>query len=275
MAGEDTPKVSWRLLEYIRAPGAWQMAADLYFYRTIAQHPQPIIVRFYSFIPPAITIGHHQSVGRAVNRQTCIDAGIDIVRRPTGGRALLHRNELNYAVIADTARASIFGSGLAEAFRRISLAVAGGLKRLGLQVEVSNRRRGNQGRLSAPGAGLCVASTTRYEITCNAQKIAAAAQLRSAGKLLQHGMIYIDERDPTPPELFVQGRPVDGPGMADLRAVMGQSPGNGRILQAFQDGFADVFGSDYCRESCRPIERREIARLISDANKPTAPVNDF
>jgi|GEM_PF-646511 len=273
MTGKDTGEFSWRLVGFECARGAWQMAADLHFYQTIETHPDPVIVRFYRFVPPAVTVGFHQSIDQVVNRRACAAAGIDVVRRPTGGRTLLHRNEINYAVIADTARAAIFGSGLADAFYRISLGVAGGLTRLGLGVEVSGRKRGHGDRPPTVGSGLCAATTTRYEITSHSLKIAAAAQLRSSRKLLQHGTIYVDEPFPVPPEFFLEAKATQTTAMVDLRTFLGHTPEIDVMLQAFREGFAGIFGLNYRQGNWQPGEREGVAQLLAAAGKGTAMAN--
>lgn len=262
MADDKNPRVNWRLLDFECADGAWLMAADLYLYRNINRHPEPIIVRFYRFDPPAITLGYHQKAERAVDAHSCARGGVDIVRRPTGGRALLHRNEINYAVIADTARTSTFGPGLAEGFRRISVAIAQGLERLGLSVEVSQERRRAPSPARTPGGGLCAATTTCYEITCAAGKVVAAAQLRSTDRLLQHGTIYFDENEITPTELFGHTARTTKTVMVDLRRALGQIPSQDAILQALTDGFVGAFGPCSRRDGYEKTDRAGIVKLL-------------
>jgi len=260
--------VGWRLVDYERADGAWQMAADLSCYRTIENHPQPIIVRFYSFIPPAVSIGYHQTIDRVVNPQACAAAGIDVVRRPTGGRALLHRNEINYAVIADTSRATNFGSGLAEAFGVISKAIAQGLTKLGVNVEVTGRPRQRPQPVGTPGAGLCAESATRFEVTSGKSKIAAAAQLRATGKLLQHGTIYLSEEDIAPGELFVRPNRFTKPMMINLQDLLARPPQVESVLHALVTGFAEIFGSNFVTAGFSPVERHAIDNMAKSAKPP-------
>ncbi len=264
MKNDKNQHVNWRLLDFECADGVWLMAADLYLYRSINRHPEPVIIRFYRFDPPAITLGYHQSAARAVNAGACAEAGIDVVRRPTGGRALLHRNELNYAVIADTARAEIFGTGLAAAFNLISLAIAGGLERLGLHVEVAPHRRRTKKRASAPGGGLCASTTTRYEITCGGRKLVAAAQLRASDRLLQHGTIYLDEPHIVPAELFGPSAQAANAVMTDLRRVLRHSFRQEDVLQALTGSFAAIFGPYHRRASYHQPELDGIAKLLAE-----------
>lgn len=268
--------LAWRFAGEEAAPGVWQMAADRYFFRAIEKHSEPVVVRLYRFSPHAISLGYHQDPERVVNLKTCEAAGIDVVRRPTGGRALLHRNEINYAVIADTARARLFGSHLSEAFERVSLAVAAGLSVLGLQVEVSAGKRGRSEQTTPRAGGLCAASTTRYEITCRGRKIAAAAQLRSADNLLQHGTIYLDESAPVPEGLFVKHSALireakPNIAMASLRDLLGSAPDLEVVVNALVAGFEEVLGANSMSRGFQPSERESIAALASEVQRKLAP----
>jgi lipoate-protein ligase A len=264
MNNDKKQHVNWRLLDFECTNGMWLMAADLYLYRSINRQPEPVIIRFYRFDPPAITLGYHQSTARAVNAGACAEAGIDVVRRPTGGRALLHRNELNYAVIADTTRAEVFGSGLAAGFNLISHAIAGGLERLRLDVEVAPRRRRTQKRAGAPGGDLCASTTTRYEITCGGKKLVAAAQLRASDRLLQHGTIYLDESHIVPAELFGPSAQVANAVMTDLRHVGRHSFCHEDVLQALTGSFVAMFGPCHRRTSYHQAELDGIAKLLAE-----------
>jgi len=244
------------------------MAADLSCYRTIGNHPQPIIVRFYSFAPPAVSIGYHQTLDRVVNPQACAAAGIDVVRRPTGGRALLHRNEINYAVIADTSRATDFGSGLAEAFGIISRAVAHGLEELGVAVEVTGRPRRRPLPAGTTGTGLCAESATRFEVIAGKAKIAAAAQLRTSGKLLQHGTIYLTEEDIAPAGLFIRPNRSSKPMMVNLQGLLNGSPSVEAVLDALVSGFVEIFGSDFIKAGFSTVERKAIDKMAKSTISP-------
>jgi len=266
MPNPDSNGVRWRFADFISCSGRWSMAADSFLYRTIDRHPQPIIVRFYRFEPPAITIGYHQTASRAIDLVACAKTGIEIARRPTGGRALLHRQEINYAVIADTARARIFGSGLAAGFWQISTAVAEGLHQLGVRAEVSDDRIRPGNRSTQRGSGLCAATTTRYEITCSGRKIAAAAQLRSAGRLLQHGTIYLNEEEITPVEFFgATAKRTDGK-MVSLHTVLGHYVNYDIVIQALKAGFLRKFGHQVNEIPFNNEERIDIAAVAADSD---------
>lgn len=264
MIDRPTRQVPWRLLEFKAASGRWQMAADLYLYRAISGHPEPLVVRFYRFAPPTITIGYHQAASRAVDMAACAAAGIGVARRPTGGRALLHRNEINYAVIADTARAGIFGTGLAEGFCQISTAIAAGLGRLGVHAEVCNHRSRSSNRTMTAGGGICAATTTRYEITFLGKKLVAAAQLRSAERLLQHGTIYLNETEVVPEGLFGKAARSSATHMSSLSALLGGELSQDTIIQELIHGLCLTFGRFARRDSLTHVELETIDSLVND-----------
>jgi lipoate-protein ligase A len=177
---------------------------------------------------------------------------------------LLHRNEINYAVIADTARAGIFGTGLAEGFCQISMAIAAGLGRLGVQAEVFNRRGRSQNQTKAVGGGICAATTTRYEITSLGKKLVAAAQLRSAERLLQHGTIYLNEAEVVPEELFGKVTRSGAAHMSSLSALLGGELDQDTIIQELIHGLCLTFGRFARRDSFDHAELENIDSLVND-----------
>jgi lipoate-protein ligase A len=141
-------------------------------------------------VPPAVTIGRNQRWARVIDTEACAARGWDWVRRPTGGGALLHQHEINYAVAAG---GDVFAGdgvvGFRAIFTRIIMALAVGVEALGLKPTVCVGRSA-----AAPDQieqhGLCGRSLTQHEIALNGGKLVAAAQLLKPGAILQHGTLY-------------------------------------------------------------------------------------
>ncbi len=166
--------------------GAENMAADS---RLLAEHRPGMdpILRVYSWSPPAISLGYNQP-DDSFDRDAATRHGYDLVRRPTGGRAILHAQELTYAVIGSSP-SNLFGDSLHQSYRVINDALLEFLGRLGIAAEVSC----GETRVEARGL-LCFASAGQYEIHVAGRKLIGSAQRRTGNVFLQHGSILTGPR---------------------------------------------------------------------------------
>ena len=146
------------------------------------------MVRFYQWENPTLSFGSSQQHLKAVDLEYCRKAGYDIIRRPTGGRAVLHDKEITYCVVSRVG--DDLGDSIQETYRLISEGIIEGLSELGIDVNTY----GNEG--AEKGDKLtylpCFASSTRYEIAYKGKKIVGSAQRRSNQAFLQHGSIMLD-----------------------------------------------------------------------------------
>ena len=135
------PRPQWRLLDTGPADGFTNMAVDEALLEVFALRVALTTVRFYSWSPPALSLGYAQSIEREIDVKQCTSLGIDVVRRPTGGRAVLHDHEVTYSVVisGDDPRVS---SGVLAAYLTISQAMIRGLSYLGISAELLPLRRG-------------------------------------------------------------------------------------------------------------------------------------
>ena len=157
------------------------MAMDEAILRAVAAGHVPPTLRFYSWEPPCLSLGRGQKVSDVDLRGLHI-TGFDLVRRPTGGKAILHIDELTYSVIAPESEPRVAG-GIIESYRRLSTGLVRGLERLGVADIVADRRAANR-RLKGP---VCFEVPSDYEITAGGQKLVGSAQMRTQGVVLQHG----------------------------------------------------------------------------------------
>jgi lipoate-protein ligase A len=154
--------------------------------RYVGDRGQPTL-RFYTWSPPALTLGYGQPIAAEIDLAQCRALGIDVVRRPTGGRAVLHDHEVTYSVVlsADDPRVS---SGVLAAYLTISQALIRGLSYLGIAAELLPLRRGPlppSDQLSP----VCFATPSSYEVAVQGRKIIGSAQRRAHGVIMQHGSI--------------------------------------------------------------------------------------
>lgn len=161
------------------------MALDDALLHAVANgHSRPVL-RMYRWRPATLTLGYAQSVREGVDLAACRDAGVDVVRRPTGGRAVFHDREVTYAVIAPTG--GVFGDSVAESYRVISGALKNALCSFGLPAElVPGQLRGQIGR------AVCFTAPAQHELLVGGCKVAGCAQKRRGRAFLQHGSIPVE-----------------------------------------------------------------------------------
>ena len=139
----------------------------------------------YSWARPTLSFGRNQlTVGR-YDRRAIADAGVDIVRRPTGGRALLHNREVTYSVTAPIPESA----SLRDSYVRINRILIEGLNRMGVVVRESHSGLPTP----VPGEIPCFAEPAEGELVVDSGKLVGSAQVREEGALLQHGSILIDD----------------------------------------------------------------------------------
>src|SRR5438128_7609979 len=180
---------AWRLRLDPPLKGAWNMAVDEVLLDGVAAGSAPPTLRFYAWSPACLSLGYFQPVS-VVNLEGCRGLGVDVVRRPTGGRAILHDRELTYSVALP---ASVLGhdAGILPSYRRLSLALQAGLARLGIEVSLAPESEAP----SRAGQGpVCFDRPSAHEILLRGRKVVGSAQVRRAGALLQHGSIVIEPR---------------------------------------------------------------------------------
>jgi lipoate-protein ligase A len=178
----------WRFIDTGVCRASYNMALDEAIATVVKKGNSAPTLRLYGWDRPSVSIGYFQKISD-INRDYCIENNIPIVRRPTGGRAILHDYEITYSfsIKIDT---GIFSRGLLDSYEKISKAFSLALSKIGLAPEMKLRRESHRNR-----SPLCFESTSYGEITFNSKKVIGSAQKRWPGGLLQHGSIpfTIDE----------------------------------------------------------------------------------
>lgn len=181
------PHTTWRLLNTGWSDGATNMAIDEAIMLAVAAGKALPTLRFYGWQPPCVSIGYAQSLSREVDLGACRRYGYDWVRRPTGGRAVLHIDELTYSVIAPMGEPRVAGDILAS-YRRLSSGLVAGLGLLGCQAVQADSApvRGQ------PASSACFDVPSAYEIVALGRKLVGSAQARRRRVVLQHGAIPLE-----------------------------------------------------------------------------------
>ncbi|HEY4687792.1 MAG TPA: biotin/lipoate A/B protein ligase family protein [Anaerolineae bacterium] len=177
------PHSTWRLLDTGALDGAMNMAIDEAILRGVAEGSSLPTLRFFDWQPACLSLGQAQPVAD-VDFEACRALGVDVVRRPTGGRAILHVDELTYSVTAREDEPRVRG-GIVESYRRLSEGLLAGLLKIGVPVEQVERPDSHD-RDQGP---VCFEAPSNYEIVFDGRKLVGSAQMRKNGTLLQHGSL--------------------------------------------------------------------------------------
>lgn len=164
------------------------MAVDEAILRAVAAGRTMPTLRLYAWEPPCLSLGRAQEI-TDVDLDAVHAAGFDLVRRSTGGKAILHVDELTYSVIAPQDEPRVDGD-IVESYRHLSAALTRGLERLGIPGLAADRRKppplAGEAREEGP---VCFEVPSDYEITAGGRKLVGSAQMRSRGMVLQHGAL--------------------------------------------------------------------------------------
>ena len=179
----------WQLIVDGALDGRSNMAIDAALLDEVDSSSETkTIVRFYQWHQPTISLGRNQKIEKAVDVEYCTANGIDIVYRPTGGRAVLHDDELTYAVISNDS--SCFGDTIYGNYKRVSEALCLGYKNLGVAAILAPDTR-KPDISENDGVPPCFLSPSRYELLVDGRKIVGSAQRRVRSSFLQHGSMPI------------------------------------------------------------------------------------
>lgn len=196
---DPVPRPGWRnmaidlaLLERARAGERW--------------------LRLYGWEPHCLSFGRHEPAARRYDAARVEALGLEVVRRPTGGRAVWHARELTYAVAAPS---GCLGA-LREAYREIHLVLRDAIRELGASAELASARRA-----AAVHAGACFASPAGGEVMVGGRKVVGSAQLRDGTALLQHGSLLLEDDQATVTAVTVGAAPPDG--SAPLVRLLGRA----------------------------------------------------
>ena len=212
----------WRLLHTPPAMGAENMALDEALMQR-ARETGEWTLRVYSWSQPTLSLGRNQIARDGYALAVLAGRGVDVVRRPTGGRAILHHREATYSVTAPVALAG----ELRESYVRINRLLITALRELGVHAVVAGesdtRRAQTDGAPAQPGLLPCFHHPSTGEIMAAGRKLAGSAQWRCDGALLQHGSILIDDDQMQLASLMKQPAPPI-PRPATLRELIGRAP---------------------------------------------------
>ena len=207
------------------------------------------VLRLYSWMEATVSFGRNEPARGLYDRANAADQGIEFVRRPTGGRAVLHSNEVTYAIVVPVRALG----GPRASYVEINRGLAKGLSSIGAAVTVTDH-----GKTLSPDAGACFGAPAPGEIIAGEKKLVGSAQLRVGNALLQHGSIIIDGDQSLLNQLTGKLHDIVCP--ATLRSVLGVVHQD-QVTFGVIDGLKHVLGGSWEEGECLPAERNEAGRL--------------
>ncbi|MDD4320749.1 MAG: biotin/lipoate A/B protein ligase family protein [Acidaminococcaceae bacterium] len=184
-------KIPWRILNTGYNSAATNMGMDEAIMEAYAAGQVPPTIRFYGWKPAAVSLGYFQHGEKEINFAACHEQGIDIVRRLTGGRAVLHNRELTYSIIVGENYPEM-PKTITASYRYLSKGLLLGLEELGLTAEMTKPIAAYGQHIRKPASAACFDAPSHYELTIDRRKLIGSAQVRKHGVILQHGSILLD-----------------------------------------------------------------------------------
>lgn len=192
-----------------------------------------VTIRFYGWLRPTVSLGYAQPWATGFDRAVGRRYGMHVVRRRTGGRAVLHAAELTYSVTGDSESGPLTG-GIQATYNLIARGFARGFARLGVEVEVVR----NRGRQEREEAGACFAARALNEIVADSRKLVGSAQRRASGRVLQHGSILLSRPDPVLWRVLGTSGPAAAEASVGLNELVGAAAGLRRVQSELARGLA-------------------------------------
>lgn len=242
----------WRFLVAPPRSGAENMARDVAL-QARATRTGETVFSLYSWSRPTLSFGRNQPAIGLYDVAKIRDGGIDVVRRPTGGRAILHHREITYSVSAPIGAAS-----LRETYSRINQILQVGLARLGVLVEAA----AGADRSEVPSLRPCFETPARGELVAGGAKLVGSAQWREDGALLQHGSILVDDDQSSLLHLSVM--PIDNHRWsppASLHSLLGRAPDGAEVASAMLEAVRELEDNDVTELAESDIRADALARV--------------
>ncbi|OGW08324.1 MAG: hypothetical protein A2W75_00560 [Nitrospinae bacterium RIFCSPLOWO2_12_39_15] len=236
---------TWRLIRDGFNDGFYNMAVDEAIASAVENGISPPTLRFYGWKSSTLTIGYSQKIDKKIDIEYCRKDGIDIVLRPTGGRAVLHDKEVTYSIISPRDN-PLFPDNISGTYKAISEALAKGLSFLGIDANLNSAFRIPHSAFQNP---FCFAATSQYEIVVNGKKLIGSAQRRFKKSFLQHGSIPLENyykrlalclglKEKDKKERFVKFLKKRA---ATLNELNGRVFSYNEVVDALVRGFEDIF----------------------------------
>ena len=236
----------WRWIETGHTDGAFHMAADQALLENVSENRLPTM-RVYSWNPACISLGAHQSV-EDIDLDRCRKDGLEVVKRPTGGRAVLHCDEVTYSVVFPEGT-PIFFHSLSEIYDLINRGLLRGIRQLGVPAGLEKRSLNIRNHYKSKLSTSCFSAAAKFEIIVQGKKMVGSAQRRLASGVLQHGSILLGRGHFALPDYF------KGISIKEKEEME-------RILQEKQISMKDVLKRDVSFEEAVSAIKKGMAEFL-------------
>jgi lipoate-protein ligase A len=261
-------QATWRFLDTGYADPFFNMAVDEAI-AIMGRQGWPPTVRVYGWRPAAISIGYSQRIQEALDLKRCARLGIPLVRRITGGRAVLHNEEVTYSVIATREHLGS-GNSVLEVYKQIGQALVSSLKCLGVRACLQRMTPRDGRRRAAQGQTPCFTSSGRYEVMAAGRKVAGSAQRWIGGVVLQHGSLLMGDGHLQIAQLLPRGEAGEEENTArqlrdrtiSLGAVLSRRVSYAEVAGALFCGFQGILQFPLVPGQLRPEEEILARRLV-------------
>ncbi|MFB5662021.1 biotin/lipoate A/B protein ligase family protein [Alteribacillus sp. HJP-4] len=264
-------KETWYFINSGTRSPAYNMAMDEMLLSWNSEGSMPPVVRFYGWDPPTLSVGYFQKVLKEINMEAVKKHNLGFVRRPTGGRGVLHDKELTYSVIVPEDH-PLMPASVTEAYRVISEGILQGFRHLGLQADFSvPKTKEEEAALKNPRSSVCFDASSWYELVVEGRKIAGSAQTRQKGVILQHGSIILDINEDQLFDLFNypsekvrerMQRAFKNKAVA-INEIAEQPISMDELTAAFHKGFAEGLNVKWKKYTVSEEEEKQILELAN------------
>lgn len=241
--------MTWRFLHTGRSDGLFNMEFDQGLARELLEGAGVGTVRVYGWNPPAISVGWNQSLD-GIDTVRAQSSGVDVVRRPTGGRAILHSEEVTYSVVMVTR-----GRNVLQIYHEVSLALIEGIRALGVNAALEKSQASFPTLYKDSSSSACFSSSGRYEIKVNGKKLVGSAQRRMVGRdgsevVLQHGSVLLGPDHLRIADFLKQSEGLTAEKVRSdleektttLKSALGCDVGFDEVVEALRSGFEKAWG---------------------------------
>lgn len=255
----------WRLIESGPADGAFNMAVDIAVQRAHSEGCVPPTLRVYTWSRPTVSLGRFQDPARGIDLRACGRLGIDVVRRPTGGRAILHTDDVTYSIVcrSDFLRG---GRSVVASYKEISAGICRALRLLGLDAGLGR----GESKAARAGTADCFSTTSLADVVVDGLKTAGSAQCRHDGVILQQGTIPLRAKPDYLVEIFADAAGRGQGNTLGLEAVARRPIGEDEMISALRLGFEDTLRGPLGAVPLTEEERQEAQRLAEEVTVAAA-----
>jgi len=235
--------------------GSWNMAVDEFLFQSLDTETSHTVLRFYSWKRPTVSIGYSQKAANIVDVEFCKSNGIDIVRRITGGKLVLHHEEVTYSLVSTDNET--FPPTVGDSYKQVSEALMVGLKEMGLNPNLADMPPEEYVR----DHRLCFSYPARNEVEVSGKKIIGSAQKRIGPKFIQHGLIPLKDSENLLNFVSLSKEEDEKIRMISLSQALGKEVDFDWTVPVLCAGISEYFGIHLTTRTLTQEEERAISQI--------------